>query len=135
MPGGAVTVVGLPQLLQQFEHLSMEVGGSRTIHDATMQAARQVAKRVRAEAPRGPTGNLRRSIQSGGYKRRMGKPIAAFVRANRRIAPHLHLVHFGARGGQMPSNPFFDRGVLAMRSTIPGIIAKGAGAAIDKAIR
>ena len=134
MPATGAVVIGLPELLKQFGRLR-KAGGSPKLHGSVIRAARLVAERVRAEAPRGPTGNLKRSIQWGGFKRRAGRPVAAFVRVNRKIAPHAHLVHFGARGGRMPSNPFFDRGVLAMKSKVPGIIAKGAGSAIDDALR
>ena len=129
-----VEVIGVAELTKQFQRLK-SVPLDPALHASIILAAQAVANRVRVEAPLGPTGNLRRSVEWGGFKKRIAKPVAAFVRVNRRIAPHAHLVEVGARGGAMKSNPFFKRGVLAMRGKVPVIIAVGAGKAIDDAVR
>lgn len=99
---------GSAALLKTFDDLRPANIDKELVKDSR-RIARGVRDRVRAEAPRGPTGNLRRGVEDGTFKKRPGKPPMSFVRVSRRIAPHAHLVEFGARGGQMPANPFFRR--------------------------
>lgn len=72
-----------------------------------------IADEARRLAPEGPTGNLKRGIvarvdkvhtEFGG-----GHEGHAYVSVNYKIAPHAHLVEYGARGGEMPANPFMRR--------------------------
>ena len=71
-------------------------------------AADLIAEEARRLAPQGPTGNLKRGIIA-----RVNKVSAqfmgvgsAYVGVDYHIAPHAHLVEFGARGGEMPAQPF-----------------------------
>ena len=66
-----------------------------------------VAKEARKNAPV-KTGNLKRGIVSKINKRTavFSDKGSAYVGANYKIAPHAHLVEFGARGGEMPAQPF-----------------------------
>ena len=131
-------IVGLPELLAQMQNIRSS--GSNGIYAREMAktvdgASKAVADIVEQEAPRGPTGNLKKSVEYGVFKKRAGKPIAGFVRIEHAIAPHAHLVEFGARGGSMPANPFFSRGVRKGRTIAESMIEDGNSAAIDKAIK
>ena len=66
-----------------------------------------IAKEARTNAPV-KTGNLKRGIVSKINKRTaaFSDKGSAYVGANYKIAPHAHLVEFGARGGEMPAHPF-----------------------------
>ncbi len=122
---------------QQLVALFQGIRGALTEgeREASREAAKIVQQRIKAEAPRGPTGNLKRSIQFGTFKQRLTKPVGSFVRVSRKIAPHAHLVEFGARGGKMPANAFFRRGFNASKRKAEAIILKGAGKAFDKAVK
>ncbi|MFZ5762832.1 MAG: HK97-gp10 family putative phage morphogenesis protein [Thermodesulfobacteriota bacterium] len=70
-------------------------------------AADLIAEEARRLAP-GKTGTLKRGIVA-----RINKVSAyfagqgsAYVGVDYHIAPHAHLVEYGARGGQMPAHPF-----------------------------
>jgi len=71
-------------------------------------AADIIAEEARQLAPLGPTGNLKRGIVSRVDKTatQFGHSGAAYVWVDYSIAPHAHLVEFGARGGNMPAHPF-----------------------------
>lgn len=127
-------IEGLDELLAQLDGLQTEaIAGS--IADGIEAGAKRAADIIEQEAPRGPSGNLKRAVQYGVFKQRAGKPVAGFVRVDRKIAPHLHLVEFGARGGNMPDNPFFSRGWRKSRTGVESELIGSVQAAIDKAIK
>lgn len=130
----SIQLIGLAEVLRTFTEMK-KAATSAKMHAGVIQAAERIAGTIRSEAPRGPTGNLKRSIEFGGFKPRQGKPVAAFVRVNAKIAPHAHLVEFGARGGAMPANPFFTRGFNSARESAMRIVQEKAGQAIDVALR
>lgn len=71
-------------------------------------AADLIAAEAKRLAPKGPTGNLKRGIVARVNKVNahfMGQG-SAYVGVDYHIAPHAHLVEYGARGGQMPAKPF-----------------------------
>lgn len=128
-----VVIEGLHELLAQLDGLKTD-GVAGDIADAVEVAARAVRDTIREEAPQGPTGNLKRSLEYGVYKKRQGEPIAGFAQVNHKIAPHSHWVEFGARGGDMPRNPFFRRGWNKSKGAAEKIVTDGISAAIDKAL-
>jgi HK97 gp10 family phage protein len=94
------------------------------------EGAKVVADAARANAPVGPTGNLRRGIVDKVLQRKgQDKPAPAMAGIDYRIAPHAHLVEFGTAErypkkktvlydkstgqffgthvGPMPAHPFF----------------------------
>jgi len=127
-------IEGLDELLAQVGGLQTEaIAGS--IADSIEAGAKRTADVIKQEAPLGPTGNLKRAVEYGVFKRRNRKPIAGFVRVNRKIAPHLHWLEFGARGGNMPANPFFSRGWRKSRTGVESELIGSVQSAIDKAIK
>ncbi len=122
---------------QQLGALFQDIRGALTegAREVSREAATVVQQRIKAEAPRGPTGRLKRAIESGTFKQRRNKPVASFVRVSRKIAPHAHLVEFGARGGRMPANAFFRRGFNASKKKAEAILERGAGKAFDSAVK
>ena len=86
------------------------------VEPVLLESAEQVADHARANAPEGPTGNLKRSIVAKTLQRRGDAPAPALVAIDFRIAPHAHLVEFGTAerigptgksSGIMPAEPFF----------------------------
>lgn len=126
-----IVVEGLDDLVKQLDGLKnveekLELGREK--------AAEIVRAAIEAEAPLGPTGNLKRSIQvNPGTLTKRPKNIT-FVATNYKIAPHSHLVEFGARGGNMPKNPFFSRGYRKSRGAAADALAAAVQPAIDKSI-
>ena len=57
---------------------------------------------------------------------------AAFVAMDYRKAPHAHLVEYGARGGAMPANPFFRRGVQQSKVRAFNRVAWKVGSFLDR---
>jgi len=85
-----------------------------------------IAKEAKRRAPIGKTGNLKRGIVA-----RQNKVAAeflgqgsAYVGVDYRIAPHAHLVEFGARGGEMPAQPFMRPAVEAKKNEVASAIEK-----------
>ena len=142
MPGPADTdVQGIPQLEAALDGL----GGfqAQAIREkAILTGARALVRPMRAEAPLGPTGNLRRKV--GARKARVGKygqrdPTVVLVGS---VAPHRHLVirgtaprftKAGAARGVMPSNPFVDRAWEANQAQIRARIEAVYAAEVKKA--
>jgi hypothetical protein len=117
MPGAVtVNVTGLPELEAALDRLSgFQAQAIR--EKAILTGARALVRPMRAEAPLGPTGNLRKRV--GAKKGRIqgsGRDPSIVVVGS--VAPHRHLVirgtkprftRAGAYRGIMPSNPFVDR--------------------------
>ena len=94
---------------------------SKTVlKNALKKAAAPIRAAAEANAPAGPTGNLKRgmiiSTELKSHKVRARKSVIVFVGADAVSAPHAHLVEFGTAPryhengkyvGQMPANPFF----------------------------
>lgn len=69
--------------------------GKDEIQDIPLQAAKIIQHEAIARAPRGPTGNLEKSIiAKKGSKAQKGNAVA-FCAVDRKIAPHAHMVEFG----------------------------------------
>lgn len=127
----SVALIGIGAVLESMNALKSSDLKSG-VADGIKKAAESVRDVIEAEAPKGPTGNLKRSVEAGMFKKRSGKPIAGFVRVNAKTAPHAHLVEFGARGGAMPANPFFSRGYAKSKDQALQAVEDALGSAIDK---
>ena len=129
------SVIGMAGLLGTLKAIKgIQDANAAPIVKASRDAAFNLRDRIRAGAPVGPTGRLRKSIIAGTFKKRFSKPIMSFVRADRRAAPHFHLIEFGARGGKMPANPFFRRGAASGAQAALDEVVAGAKKAIDAAL-
>lgn len=125
-------LLGAEALASLFSALA-KIPESPDLHKRTIEGARYAESKIRAELPRPVTGRLERSLESGGFKKRPGKPVAAFVRINRRIAPHAHLVAFGTV--HSAPNDFFTRGWNKSKLKVEQILADGVGDVFDKALK
>lgn len=88
---------------------------AKALKDAVRAAGKFLKPKVKGEAPKGPTGNLRKKVGSRVKKSRQKDGFYAAVRS---FAPHHHLVVAGTRDrftrsgafrGQMTPNPYVDR--------------------------
>lgn len=70
---------------------------ARRAQQAYIEGARLMVRPIRAAAPLGPTGNLRRSVAARSNRLRAGEMSAATVGTRFRIAPHRHLVTGGTK--------------------------------------
>lgn len=93
-----------------------------------------IAEEARTLAPLGPTGNLKRGIVAKENKKASGFAVvgAAYVGVDYGIAPHAHLVEFGARGGEMPAHPFIRPAVDAKQNEVLRAIEADLTARINK---
>jgi hypothetical protein len=113
-----IEVTGLPQLEAALGRLS-GYQAQAIREKAILAGGRSLVRPMRAEAPMGRTGNLRKRV--GARKARVGRgfgqrdPSIVLVGS---VAPHRHLVirgtkprftKAGASRGVMPANPFVDR--------------------------
>lgn len=127
-----IGLAGLVKTLGSLQNLGVD---NQRLAGAIGRTVKDMEERVRSEAPQGATGNLKRGVESGVYKRRPGKPVAGFVRMSYKIAPHAHLVEFGARGGEMPANPFFRRATSGGAEAALDAVAEGLGKAVDDVLK
>jgi HK97 gp10 family phage protein len=88
---------------------------ANAIKAAVRKAGQFLKPKVKAEAPKGPTGNLRKKVGSRVKRSRQRDGYYAAVRS---FARHHHLVvqgtgdrftKSGAFRGRMPANPYIDR--------------------------
>ena len=82
------------------------VGDPDVIEPILLEGAETIADAARANAPRGPTGNLKRGIIAKTLKRKLDKPAPSIAAINYKVAPHAHLVEFGHGGRKAGPHPF-----------------------------
>lgn len=99
--------------LERYQGLPLQ----QRMERGALDAARLLVPHVRRATPKGPTGNLRKSIRAGASR---GGMASAYVGPSSRVAPHRHLVIRGHRivtpGGRdtgrvTTANPFVDNAV------------------------
>jgi len=109
--GVSIRVQGVPELQARFDKVRDQFKTTE-VKSALARAAKPLRIEMRKLAPKGPTGNLKKSVKT---KRLRGKPAAVSVRGDFSKAPHFHLVvrgtveRFHASGksvGIMPANEF-----------------------------
>ena len=115
----------------------------RRLSLGVLEAARLLVPPVRANAPKGPTGNLRKSIRAGASSRRGGDDlvtraskgalVTAYVGPSSRKAPHRHLVIRGHRivtttgrdtGRRSVANPFVDEAVRSRQGEALRVVSR-----------
>lgn len=124
-----VKIEGIKTLKKQLQNLIKAVEPAK-VEPITMEAAEMMADGIRKKAPQGPTGNLKKSVNTKQLKRRGKNPAPAIAAVDRKKyvgAPHAHLVDQGSKGvrigkkgakkyigksfGIMPKSGFFRKGV------------------------
>lgn len=112
MSNAAIVVQGIPELSGKLERMRNELGPDVT-EPILLRGAETMAAAVRARAPIGPTGNLRRGVVAKKLQRRENQP-AAIAAMDYRIAPHAHFLEAGTKN--MSARPFFGPGVASSRN-------------------
>lgn len=113
-----VKVTGMDEIKREMKRVVKEMEGE--LQMGTNEAAERVASMLKANAPRGPTGNLARSPATKPLPPRHGYPQVTIVGCDYQIAPHQHLVEFGSVRSR--ANPFFRRTIDGARSAIRSVI-------------
>jgi len=118
------------QGLRSLDGLAEKLGSAANEHiqEAAIEAAARIADKARNNAPE-ITGDLKSRIQSGGLKRRTGKPIAAYVRVASKGSgagpTNLGtLVEFGTV--RAAPEPFFRPAVDASKAEVLAALRRGA---------
>jgi len=137
--GISVNIVGIADLQRSLRGL---VGKEqrRVLRKSLTKGAAVTRKAMRRLAPRGPTGNLRKSVKS---KVRVNKRIAvAVVTPRHEIAPHRHLVIRGTKlrakssgqsTGRMPGEDFVAEAFDATSSKAGDVMLDVAADMIEQA--
>lgn len=124
MPSLSVQVEGVQATIKRMSRIAKSMGVQDIdLENLIHEAAKVIAKQAKANAPQGPTGNLRRGIVGKKYKTKRRHEPAAFAGIDYRIAPHAHLVEFGTKN--MAARPFFKPAVEATRGQVERMIKQG----------
>lgn len=106
-----VRIDGLDNLTQDFNKLS-KAFSHKQLEKAGLESAKIITQEAKRRAPRGPTGNLKRSIKEKTFQTGFKGEITSVLAAvDRRIAPHAHFVEEGT--SHMAAQPFFRPAVMS----------------------
>jgi HK97 gp10 family phage protein len=125
--GKAVRWEGLPEIQKNVNSLLSKMGhreGQKVageVKRVLMGAALVVRDEAKDLVPV-DTGLLKSAIFAAYGDERKADVL---VGVNHRIAPHSHLVEFGARGGEMPAQPFMRPAITVTRPKVANIVAGG----------
>lgn len=131
-PGASVYIKGFDELERNTNKLLQAVTKHKT---AVLEAASlKLKKRLVANTPVGPTGNLRKAAYTKVMPETTSYPAVAFVGFRPKRAPHAHLVEFG-HGGPYPAppHPIVSRTWDEMRDEINHDIEQGITMAVEGA--
>ena len=93
---------GIEELERNANKLIKEVNDEK--QKLLLSQARIVRDKIRARAPRGPTGILKKAVYATSLPASLRGPAVAFAGIRPRKAPHAHLVEYG-HGGPHPAPP------------------------------
>lgn len=134
--GKAFRLEGLPELQANVDKILKAVGGRKgqavgeEIKHILMGAALVIRDEAKDLVPV-RTGLLKSAIFAAYGDPR--KP-DVLIGVNYKIAPHAHLVEYGARDGEMPPQPYMRPAVQATRAKAANIIAEGVRRLIEKTL-
>ena len=94
------------------------------------ESAKMLVDEIKSRAPKGPTGNLKRSPK---VKVMKGYPPLVLAAIDRKIAPHAHLLEFGTV--KMSPHPFFRPAIDAKGDAALKHLHDGIGKNITKAAK
>lgn len=134
--GKAVRWEGIPEITKNVNNLLAELGHKEghKVGDKVKRALMHGALVVRDEAKDlvpVRTGTLKSAIFAAYGDNR--KP-DVLVGVNYKIAPHAHLVEYGARGGEMPPQPYMRPAITATRSKVANVVADGLKQIIEETL-
>ena len=125
MAGRDIHLEGVAELRETFKKIA-SYPNTKKVETQLLAAARTLRDKVKAAAPVGkgddprkPSGNLKKSIYAGRYKRRVTNVPQVFVAAR---APHAFLVEYGTDGPRRVTAKAFSKGTLprGTRKKSPG---------------
>jgi len=131
----SVEVKGIVQAADKLSK-AVDVLEKGKVEPIVLKGANKLRRFIRMNAPKGPTGNLKRGMQRKLLPRRIDYPVVGVVKPNYKIAPHTHLVEEG-HGGPHPAgaHPFFVPIAQSKGPVIQKEIMDEIKANLDKALR
>jgi HK97 gp10 family phage protein len=136
-----IRIEGMDELEKQLKELEKSLNPDK-IEPILLEAAYDLAEAMRAKAPQGPTGNLKKSIRARLLKQYAGHP-AAGAGVDRKKASHAHLVEFGTvqrhqksgkSTGTMPAKPFLRPAWDSNKERITRKVIENIKGLIDKCL-
>lgn len=143
-----IEMTGLQSLANKFNDIATNYDKGKA-KNVLLGGARIAEKKIKEKAPVGKKGywiggkgrsggmgwhepgTLKKAINSKYFR----KSKAAYVAVDYSMAPYAHLPEYGARGGQMPAEPYFRPGVEESKASIGSHLAKGYKKIIDDRVR
>jgi len=148
--------------LEGFKELSLNLKGlqgfvdSDRVIECLHDGIKIISRIAKNRAPKGPTGNLKRAIRTGRFRKQIRRNPAVFMGIDYRIGPHAHLVEYGTRirvprkstvlkfeiDGQtiyakrarpMPAKPFWRPSVDTGKNAAGAVAAKKIATEIERA--
>jgi len=105
-----VEVEGIESLNKMLKKIGDEQKGlfkKKHLQEIMLDGAIIIAKEIRTRAPRGPTGNLKRSVRVKKWPITPHSQPSVFAAIDRKIAPHAHLIEFGVPKRNIEASHFF----------------------------
>ena len=140
----SISMTGAEDMIRNLERISEPRVRIKAQKSALRAGARILRKAYKQEAPKGPTGNLKRSAMFTVKANALDGTAFAKVGSDARIAPHAHLVEFGTvtrflksggTTGRMPPNRFATRAFLTKADEAGEAMTKKALEEVEKAVR
>jgi HK97 gp10 family phage protein len=124
----SIYIKGIEELERKASKIAKEMASDET--QLLLEQARLVRAAIRKQAPRGPTGKLRRSAYAKALPASTSYPTVAFAGIRPKIAPHGHLLEFGTV--KMRPHPFFAPAIDSVYSEVMSNIENGLKSAIER---
>jgi len=102
MSWASVDLEGFKELQRNLKGLQGFIDSDNVV-DGLHDGIKVISRIAKNRAPRGPTGNLRRAIRTGKFRKQIRKNPAVFMGIDYRIGPHAHLVEFGVKNIRYPT--------------------------------
>lgn len=124
-----VEMEGMEELQRKLRKISEKVGPEK-VSPILYDAAETITARIQANVNsiNKVSGNLRDSPVTKQMSGSPNNPKPCISAIDRKVAPHAHLVEFGAKGGKIRAQPFFrtawDSSKGSVKATLEGGIKK-----------
>ena len=134
-----ISLGGTEDVIKQIKDLVKAVGPEKA-EPILLKGARKLAKAIRAKAPPGPTGNLKKAVKTKQLERWGKNPAPAIAAIDRKRAAHAHLVEYGhalVRSGKVighvPAHPFWRPAIDANFQGVLSDVTKGLNQLVEEA--
>jgi HK97 gp10 family phage protein len=132
MPGAVIKITGVDELIKELKKMEDRSSDYFKVQAATYEAAKVIEEAVRARAPQGPTGNLKRGIKTVKLPQKGTLPPASIAKVDYSIAPHAHLLEYGTV--RMDKKPFFRPAVDEVKGQAMNTLKSEMTKVIKKAV-